>query len=58
MGELRGGSGKTRLSIEASSLGRTMARDAITTDGTPWYKQLHWQIALAMIFGTLAGHHK
>ena len=25
------------------------------TDGTPWYKQLHWQVALAMIFGVLAG---
>ena len=27
----------------------------MTTDGTPWYKQLHWRVALAMIFGTLAG---
>ena len=27
----------------------------MTTDGIPWYKQLHWQVALAMIFGTLAG---
>ena len=27
----------------------------MTTDGTPWHKQLHWQIALTMIFGTLAG---
>ena len=27
----------------------------MTTDGTPWYKQLRWQVALAMIFGTLAG---
>ena len=27
----------------------------MTRDGIPWYKQLHWQVALAMIFGTLAG---
>ncbi len=27
----------------------------MTSDGGAWYKQLHWQVACAMILGTLAG---
>ena len=27
----------------------------MTTNGIPWFKELHWQVAIAMILGTLAG---